>query len=135
MSQWRRIHVADLKTKPQASAQFTVTVSSIPTGAAVMHHIPASGTTGVVVSVGSAGSHIAVGTPVTIGTIESSSGWVTCGNLVEGISASLVMKPANVTLCDQTEGINKAWSDDWRNLGRDMNHVLNWAHERRKQAG
>jgi hypothetical protein len=55
--------------------------------------------------------------------------------LAEGINASLVMKPADVTLCDQAQGITKAWSDDWHNLGRDMTHVLNWAHERRRQAG
>jgi hypothetical protein len=72
---------------------------------------------------------------VVLGTEEHAlmSQWLR--NVIVGSTEAFVLKPAEVVLSDTDAGIGKAWAEDWDNLGRDMSHVLNWAHERDKQAG
>jgi hypothetical protein len=53
-----------------------------------------------------------------------------CQTIAESVGSSLALKPGEVALYDTVDGIAKAWSQDFANLGRDMNYMLRWRYER-----
>ena len=57
-----------------------------------------------------------------------------CDYLTRGINSAFVISPAEVTVDNSAEGVCRAWSEDFNNLGRDFNHVISWNNDRRKQA-
>ena len=130
MNEWRRVRLANLKAEPHVVSTFGVTVSSVPLAQftaslnAGGYVVVSSGHDPVVTTCGSNYSPA--------GTTETKT-WSTCRALTEGMNSALVIKPGEVALYDHDSGITKAWSADWSNLGRNMTHVLSWAHERSKQ--
>jgi hypothetical protein len=49
----------------------------------------------------------------------------------KGLVEAFVMKPGEVALCDQMQGIEQAWSGDWEKLGGDLFRVLKVSHHGR----
>jgi hypothetical protein len=59
--------------------------------------------------------------------------WRRWQTIIASVGSSLAITPGEVALYDTAEGIAKAWSEDFANLGRDMNYVLCQHHGRSKK--